>query len=224
MAGKRWKKRAAAGVLCAAAGAGVLVSSVIDCPDTLLREDGVAVAAMPADDGAAASEEARKDSSLRRWLLALPAGVRALGLLPLWVLGWGVTELAALLWQAVVSPVGGTVASWLLTALLSLGAFALTAKVICPDIPLKKLLRPRSILLITAGVLCFGILDTLLPLFWEEAPSIGRWLRLGGTALVIAIGCLSLRKRYSKAEKAPIPTAAQQAMALADTVCPPRHV
>ncbi len=221
---KHWKKKAAVGVICAATGAGVLVNGAIDSPIELLQDNASAAAVTAqADDGMTAQEDVRKNAPLRRRLLSLPLGVRALFVIPLWALGWGVTELAALLWQAVLTPIGGSVASWLLTAVLAVGAFALTAKAMFPDLPLKKLLRPRNILLIAGGVLCFGILDTLLPLFWEDYPPIGRWLRLIAAALVIAIGCLSLRKLAHRKEKTPPLTAKQQAMALADTVCPPRN-
>ena len=220
---KHWKKKAAVGVICAATGAGVLVSGAIDSPIELLQDNASAAAVTAqADDGMTAQEDVRKNAPLRRRLLSLPLGVRALFVIPLWALGWGVTELAALLWQAVLTPIGSSVASWLLTAVLAVGAFALTAKAMFPDLPLKNLLRPRNILLIAGGVLCFGILDTLL-LFWEDYPPIGRWLRLIGTALMIAAGCLSLRKLHHKKEKTVPLTTKQQAMALADTVCPPRN-
>ena len=221
---KHWKKKAAVGVICAATGAGVLVNGAIDSPIELLQDNASAAAVTAqADDGMTAQEDVRKNAPLRRRLLALPLGVRALFVIPLWALGWGVTELAALLWQAVLTPIGGSVASWLLTAVLAVGAFALTAKAMCPDLPLKKLLRPRNILIIAGGVLCLGLIDTLLPLFWEDYPPIGQWLRLIAAALMIAAGCLSLRKLHHKKEKTVPLTTKQQAMALADTVCPPRN-
>ena len=223
---KNWKKKAAVGVICAATGAGVLVNSAIDTPNDLLQDDAAAVIieAQTDDDMAAADDEERKGSPLRRWLLSLPLGVRVLIGVPLWALGWCITELLALLWQAALTPLGSTILSWLLTAALALGAFAVTAKAIFPDIPLKKILRPRNILIVVGGTLLFGVLDTVLPLFWTGYPPIGRWLRLGGAALMISCGCLSLRKLHHKKETPKQPTAEQQAMALADTVCPPRNI
>lgn len=220
---KNWKKKAAVGVICAATGAGVLVNGVIDTPDDLLRDDvaAVTIEAQSDDDMTAANDDERKGSPLRRWLLSLPLGVRVLVGIPLWALGWGITELFALLCQAALTPLGHTILSWLLTALLAVGTFALTAKVIFPDIPLKKILRPRNILIVAGGTLLFGVIDSVLPLFWKDYPSIGHWLRLGGAALMISCGCLSLKKLHRKKEKAPQLTTQQQAMALADTVCPP---
>ena len=223
---KSWKKKAAVGVICAATGAGVLVNGAIDTPNDLLQDDAAAVIieAQTDDDMVAADDDERKGSPLRRWLLSLPIGVRMLIGIPLWALGWGITELLALLWQAALSPLGSTILSWLLTAALALGAFALTAKAIFPDLPLKKILRPRNILIVVGGTLLLGAIDTVLPLFWTGYPHIGRWVRLIGAALVIGCGCLSLRKLHRrKEEKTPALTTEQQAMALADTVCPPRH-
>ena len=57
------------------------------------------------------------------------------------------------------------------------------------------------------------LLDFLLPNFVDE----------GKSELVIAVGCLSLRKLHHKKEKTVPLTTKQQAMALADTVCPPRN-
>lgn len=107
---------------------------------------------------------------------------------------------------------------------MAVGTFALTAKAIFPNVSLKKILRPRNILIVACGVLLLGAMDTVLPLFWKDYPSIGRWVRLIGTALMIACGCLSLRKLHRKKAKTPQLTTEQQAMALADTVCPPRNV
>lgn len=223
---KNWKKKAAVGVICAATGAGVLVNGTIDTPNDLLQDDAAAVIieAQTDDDMVAADDDERKGSPLLRWLLSLPLGVRAIIGVPLWAIGWGITELLVLLWQAALTPLGSTILSWLLTAVLALGAFAVTAKAIFPDIPLKKILRPRNILIVIGGTLLFGVLDTVLPLFWTGYPPIGRWLRLGGATLMIGCGCLSLRKLHHKKETLKKPTTQQQAMALADTVCPPRNV
>lgn len=221
---KSWKKKAAVGVICAAAGAGVLLNGTIDTPGDLLQ-DGMAAVTIEtqSDDDAAAQDDERKGSPLRRRLLSLPLGVRALAGIPLWALGWGITELFALLWQTALTPLGSTILWWLLTATLAVGAFALTAKAVFPDISLKKILRPRNILIVAGGVLLLGIIDTVLPLFWTDYPSLGRWIRLIGTMLMITCGCLSLKKLHRKKEKSPPLTAEQQAMALADTVCPPRR-
>ena len=225
MGKKNWKKKAAVGLICAATGAGVLVNGAIDTPNDLLQDDiaAVTVEAQTDDDMTAADDE-HKGSPLRRWLLSLPLGVRALVGIPLWALGWGITELFALLGQAALTPLGHTILSWLLTAVLAVGAFALTAKAIFPNMPLKKILRPRNILIVAGGVMLLGVIDTVLPLFWKDYPSIGRWVRLIGTALMITCGCLSLRKLHRKKAKTPQLTTEQQAMALADTVCPPRNV
>lgn len=228
---KDWKKKAAVGAVCAAASAGVLVSGAFDTPADLLHDDDdAAVTAhtvILADDDADLpdeEDEERKGSPVRRWMQSLPLAVRALVGVPLWALGWVLTELASLLWTAVLSPLGSSVLSWLLTALLAVGAFDLTAKALFPDIPFRKLLSRRNLLLILDGTLLLGAADTVLPLVWEDYPPIGQWLRLGGTALLLAAGCLSLRRLHCKQEEKPQLTVEQQAMALADTVCPPRKV
>ena len=129
-----------------------------------------------------------------------------------------------MLYQAALTPVGGTILSWILAAAMVLGVFCLTAKAMFPDIPLKKLLRPRHFLLILGGMAVLGIADAVLPYFWSDYPALGRLLRMLGSALRAGVGALSLwriRHRFEKkAEVSPRTEVEQTAMALADTVCP----
>lgn len=226
---KNWKQKAAVGAVCAATGAGVLVNGMFDTPADLLQgsDSGPAGIVAQCDDDSPLvedeEEEDRKSGPVRRWILSLPLYLRVLLGLPLWAAGWGITELAGLLWKLFLTPLGSTVASWLLTAALAIGAFALLAKAIFPDLPLKKLFSRRNLLLILGGTLLLGLLDTVLSAAWEGYPDLGRWLRLGGVAALLALGWIRAGRLLPK-PVANVPlTAAQQAMKLADTVCPPRY-
>ena len=192
---KNWKRKAAVGATCAAVAGGILVGGTFDSPADLLNDDGgITISAQADDDGAADSDEERrvKGSPLRRWILRLPIGVRACVCVPLWCIGWALTALAGLLYQAALTPVGGTILSWILAAAMVLGVFCLTAKAMFPDIPLKKLLRPRHFLLILGGMAILGIADTVLPYFWTDYPALSRLVRMLGSALLAGLGALSL--------------------------------
>ena len=251
---KKWKKKAAVGMVAAATSASVLVGGAFDSPADLLNPDNnngddgsptpivetvsLHTAAAAVDDGSSGDEDdgdqerRQRFPAVRRWVQSQPAAVRALVGVPLWCVGWGISSALALLGQAAMTPLGGRILSWILAAVAAVLVFALTAKAIFPNVPLKKLLRPRNVLIVLGGMAALGAADTLLSVFWKDYPPIGQLLRLVGGALMITAACLSTRKllrRHAKAEEAPeeqpaepesVLSVEEQAMALANTVCP----
>lgn len=223
---EKWKQKAAVGAVCAATSAAVLVGGLFDDPADLLMDgtDAITIEAH-CDDGAEQGSESknRRKSSLRHAFQALPLTVRALVGVPLWGVGWCLLSALGLLWQSLLTPLGGKILGWLLTAVLALGVIALTAKAMFPHVPLRKLLSRRMILLITSGVLLCGILDTLLPLIWDKYPSISLVLRLCISAAAVLCAVLSLCKLHSRSPSQKSQSTEQQALTLADSVCQPRY-
>ena len=226
---KSWKHQAAVGATCAAVGAGILVNSAFDSPAELMNDaNSITMTAQAGQDYSAGSgydDEDRQTGrfSLRRWFLRLPIGVRVWVCLPLWCIGWVVLGLAGLLYHSALTPAGGILLSWILAAAMVLGVFCLTAKAMFPQIPLKKLLRPRHFLLLLGGMFILGIADYVLPYFWEDYPALSRLLRMLGSALLVGIGALGLyrlRRRVEKKDVSPHTEVEQAAMSLADSVCP----
>lgn len=239
---RNWKKRAAAGAVATAASAGLLMGAAFDSPADFLGDvDAISIVAHADDDGGDAAvggedeERSRKGSPFRRWVQGLPSGVRLAVCLPLWCLGTALQTLLRLLYRAALTPLGSTILSWVLAAAMVLGVFALTAKAMFPNIPLKKLLRPRHFLWLFAGVSLLAVADVVLPYFWEDWATLGKVLRPAGTAALVGLGALSLRRigkrlalpRDPEAEVEAASDAAdprspieKQAMALADSVCP----
>ena len=234
---RNWKKRAAAGAVATAAGAGLLVGAAFDSPADFLGEaDAIAITAHADDDGGDMvtggdedEERSRKGSPLRRTIQTLPAWVRLGVCLPLWCIGTALQYLLSLLYQAALTPLGSTILSWVLAAAMVLGVFALTAKAMFPDIPLKKLLRRRHFLWLLGGVALLAVADIVMPYYWEDWATLGKVLRLAGTAALVGLGALALRRIGKRFVPAPTPeetpeqsplTVEQQAMALADSVCP----
>ena len=168
---KEWKRKAAVGVVAAAASASVLVGGAFDSPADLLSADGDddngsptpvvhTLAAQTADLVDDASGNASDDEdeerrqrfpAVRRWMLSLPVGVRALIGVPLWAAGWAITAGLSLLWNAALAPIGGRILAWVLAAIAAVLVFALTARALFPNVPWKKILRPRNILLVVIG-------------------------------------------------------------------------
>lgn len=247
---KKWKKKAAVGMVAAATSASVLVGGAFDSPADLLNPDtdngdnsptpivetvSLHTAAAAVDDGSdrgdnGGEERRQRFPAVRRWIQSLPVSVRALVGVPLWCAGWGISTGLALLGQAAMTPLGSRILSWVLAAVAAVLVFALTAKAIFPNVPWKKLLRPKNVLIVLGGMAALGVADTLLSVFWKDYPPIGRLLRLVGGALMITAACLSTRKlihRHARKEDAapeeppaPVLSVEEQAMALADTVCP----
>lgn len=244
---KAWKKKAAVGVVAAAASASVLVGGAFDSPADLMSpndDDGDSPAPVvetldmhtaPASDDGGSSDDSEtrrhRFPAVRRWIQSLPMAVRALVCLPLWCAAWGITEAASLLWQAAMTPLGSKILSWVLAACAMILVYALTAKALFPNAPWKKILQPRNLLILLGGMAILGAADTVLSVFWKDYPPIGRLLRLLGGALMLTCAWLASRKLLRRAEKPAAPEkedppsprtdVEKQAMALADTVCPP---
>ena len=84
------KKAAAAAAVTVAAAAGMVTGTVFDSPADLMGEPAAIVSVQAdEDDGGTATEERQKGPAarIREWILGLPAAVRMLVGVPLWVLG-----------------------------------------------------------------------------------------------------------------------------------------
>jgi len=169
------KKLAAAGTAVVTAGA-LVVGGLFGEPAEFLEEDAAEgiVETDVMEEGS--EEEGEERSSLRQRfrarILALPMVLRMTVILPLWGLGWGIMQLLPL----VARPLGLGAAM--------LGAAAAGAKLLCPELPLKKFFSRRSLglALLAAGLLYAA--NALLPLVWEEyepaAQLFSALLTLGG--------------------------------------------
>jgi len=242
---KSQKKKAAASAVAAVTAASVLVGGAFSTPadimdngpDALIQSmdmdmDSQNDAGDGSDDGAEDESRGRVKSALRRFVHQTPAAVRACVVLPLWLLGTLFAELGAVLWGAVLSPVFAAVLDWLAVALMAIIIFALAAKTIAPDLPLRKILNKKTVPGIIALCLGFGLLDALLPLVWEGYELLARWLRFGGSMICTAVPvCFFLRRHKAartKAEERELSYEQQEAAArrlveeLADSVCRPR--
>ena len=213
---KKKSSMAASTAVAAVTAAGVLVGGAFASPDDLLSDGPDAIvqtldtgSQIDADgggsDGGAEEEEGESKRTLtgfvRRVVLSAPVGVRAVVGLPLWALGTAVIALASSLWSAVLSPVAATVLGWLAFALLALLVFTLAVKTVFPDLPLKKILNKRSILSIVLLCFAFGVLDCVLPFFWEDYQNLSRLLKLLGSLVCTGVPVAFFVRRHSRKQK-----------------------
>ena len=255
----RRSRRAAATAVAAVTAGGVVMGGLFSSPEDLMNgDDGddapvpVVESAVPdaggADGGDAEDEDAgdsedeeRRRGGLRnrarQWIWQLPAAVRGLVGVPLWALGWLIITGASALWGGVLSPVFATVLGWVLTAAVLLGAFALTARAIFPDLPLKKILNRRSFLGLLIGTAVLALAEAVVPLFWDGYGKIAQLIRALGSAGILGLMTALFARRENrrrqkeaakrereKAEAEPEPEtmedALRRARELADSVCP----
>ena len=138
--------------------------------------------------------------AIRKAILKLPAGVRALVGVPLWCVGWVLLSSASALWSAVLSPVLGALAGWILAAGLILLTAAITVKAVFPDLPLKKILNKRTLLGTLLGVAVLALADAVLPFFWEDYEKFALLVKiLGSSAVLTAVLIPFFRKKRKKA-------------------------
>lgn len=206
---------AASSAVAAVTAAGVLVGGAFASPDDILNDGPDAIVQtldsgtpIEIDSGGAEEEEGEEETkrsltgSVRRLVLSAPVGVRAVVAVPLWVLGTAVIALASSLWSAVLSPVASTVLSWLAFAALAVLIFALAVKTVFPDLPLKKILNKRSILTIVLLCFLFGVVDCVLPFFWEDYENLSRLLKLVGSLICTGVPVgFFVRRRRRKLKK-----------------------
>ncbi len=245
--------KATASAVAAVTAAGVLVGGAFSSPDDLL-DDGPGplvqnfqADAQAADDGGGADEgdeseagEERRSfrSGVRSLIRSAPTGVRAVVFVPLWALGTAVIALVSSLWASVLSPVAATLLGWLAIAALAVIIFALAAKTVFPNLPLKKILNRHSLLTIALFCFGFGVLDAVLPMFWDNYATVSKLLKVFGSLIATGVPLaffISRRKRrqLAEVEGEPVETAApelsreerEQAARklvedLADSVCP----
>lgn len=175
------KKKAALAAVALLTAASVTAGSLFDSPAALLSDDGASAVVYQintgtdgADDDDAGpeqdeSEETRRRGGLRMILrmriLQLPLIVRLLILLPLWAVGTILIAASGTAWS-LLSPVLGKAAGFALLSALLIGAFAIAAKAVFPDLPVKKLLSRRSFVALILGAALLSLLDAILGAAW----------------------------------------------------------
>ena len=216
---KKWKRRIIGGITAAGVGFSLLLTGMFGSAEeilqqktqTITRQQNPVVIMMDAEEPDTEEEEENGNqeeedekgifAKMRKWILRLPAGVRALVVVPLWCAGFGLIQGFGVLWQAVSAPVAGMILKWVLTALLIVAVYAATVKSIFPHMPLKNILRPKNILYLLAGTAILAGVDRFLLLFWKDYPVIRSWiLFLGGLSILVIVGVPFIRRHHSKAQ------------------------
>ena len=224
------KKKAAAAAVTVAAMAGVVTSAAFDSPLDLVPEAAEELNLDFEDATAAASEDEQKGplAKVRMWVMGLPAAVRMLVAVPLWVFGWVLMSAVSVFWTG-AAPVLAGLLNWVCLAIVLLAVFTLSAKAAFPGVSVRRILRFRNVVLIVVLSAVFWVADLALPTVWNDYNLISRTVwRVGATCLLAFICGAELKHQGKRASfqivRPELPERTEvelEALRLADTVCPP---
>ena len=163
----------------------------------VLEVDEFVNAPVEDDDEDGDEQKSTKLSFMQRFrqaVLSLPQSVRMLLVVPLWAVGTAILTAISFLWNTLfASPLGAFIASFAMGFAIMLGLFTATAKALFPDVPIRKILCRRNVIVV--GCLAFALsgFDAVAPVYWHSYPLAAALLKLvlGGTV----IGILSVRTR-----------------------------
>ena len=217
---KKVKKKVAGGAAAAGIGVSVLLAGLFGSPEELTqkntesinRQEKTPVVMMmdmdldeedTDEDGEGEDNQTEEETGIfarvKKKILQLPAAVRALVGVPLWAVGWVIIHIASLAWEAVLGPVLGIILKWVLGALALLAVFAVAMKCAFPNLPLRKILRPKNILFILLGTVILGVADRVIPLFWNGYSGFRFVIMLaGGFVVLAAVGIPFIIKQLKK--------------------------
>ena len=147
-------------------------------------------------------------AKLRQAVLSLPSAVRLILITPLWALGTALMTAVTFLWNIIfASPLGAFIASFAVGFAVLFGLFAVTAKMLFPNVPLRKLLSKRNILVLGIAALLLSVIDWLAPTYWQQYPIYAAAVKFGIAAFVIGVMAYRIKKilHRDKYENMPAP-------------------
>ena len=147
-------------------------------------------------------------AKFRQAVLSLPSAVRLILITPLWALGTALMTAVTFLWNIIfASPLGAFIASFAVGFAVLFGLFAVTAKMLFPNVPLRKLLSKRNILVLGIAALLLSVIDWLAPTYWQQYPIYAAAVKFGIAAFVIGVMAYRIKKilHRDKYENMPAP-------------------
>ena len=137
-----------------------------------------------------APEEAKKNgikARLRAAVLSMPKWLRIVVVLPLWALGYALLLLGSFLYSTVLSPFAGVILSALIGIAAMVALFAVTAKMLFPDMPWRKILSKKNlaVLIVTGALLAAA--DVIVPRYYSGYPYVAAAVKLAAVLVVVNI-------------------------------------
>ncbi len=147
-----------------------------------------------------------KAELIRERIIALPAAVKGLVLLPLWTIGAIANYALSLLLSLFIKIFGGSVLTFLFQFALLFGLFALALKLLFPNKKLKDLLTRRNLLWMAISALVLTAADMILKTWYEPYAKIRSLVLLLLAFLLLSL--LAWRILYKRNKPEPEPATA----------------
>ncbi len=205
------KKKTATAVVSAVAAASMLVSAAFTAPEDVFSDPdsdqptaivAVSDAADPDDADAAESEEDETKKgkrslkgSIASVLRELPTPIKILVLLPLWLIGEGITLLVSALLSTAGRPVLLGLASLALNLLVLFCVTACGLKLLYPNKKLKELFTKKRVILMIVFALILTIADLIMPYVFDRYNT---WSLIIKTVLAAAATLILILRRKKK--------------------------
>ncbi len=209
-------KKAAGAAVAFTAAVGVFFTSLFGSPNDLLvdpaaNEPPAVVMEITEDEEVDEELEEQEEENtekpgffarIRMMILNLPLFVRVAVGLPLWALGWLVTQAFAALWKTFLAPVAGHILTFLIMAAVLLAVMTVLLKAVFPDLPLKEILSRPNILIVLISCVLFCVFNIVMD---QSSPDFSRWEPMirfteGLFILLLVLLRTALRKRRIPAE------------------------
>ncbi len=201
-------------VVAAGLTAAVLVGSLFSGPDEItggnaqqILEPTPVVMDIDAFDAAdtakeePAPEEAKKSgikARLRAAILAMPRWLRVTVMVPLWALGYALLLLGSFLYQTVLAPFAGIIISGLIGIAAMVGLFAVTAKLLFPDLPWRRILSKNNLIVLILTGIALTAADIIVPRYYSGYPYVAAAVKFTAALIVINILLARLKKIAAK--------------------------
>jgi len=211
MAVDKKKAAAAAAVATIISASSTAVEANFDNPADLLQQTNVEPKVQHIDmgdpqDNSDTDQDSEKQKgkteagTFRSFILGLPLAVRYLFVLPMWFLGNAIVYGASLLFAG-MSPILQGILSFVMLALIIAGAFAVTAKAIFPDLPLRKIFNRHSIKWILIGSAGVYVADLVLGITWAEYAHF-KTIIIGVMTLIVLCAIVTWFMRWERRRRA----------------------
>ena len=206
------KKKAKRVAVAAGLAAAVLVGSLFSGPEDITGSNMrqmldpapvvLDIGSIDADiqDEEPAPEEAKKSSlkaRLRAAILAMPKWARVCICVPLWGLGYALLLLGSFI-KVALTPFAGILLSGLIGIAVMIGLFGLTAKLLFPDLPWRKIFSKTNLIVLIVTGAALTAADIIVPRYYSGYPYVAAAVKLAAALVVINVLLARLKKIAEK--------------------------
>lgn len=192
------KKKIAKAIIAASTASSVVVGGLYSSPEDLLHPKPVIMNITEDEDFY--EEHVRKEPTLgdklKNWINNLPFIVRAVIVLPFWVIGFIIISLTSNLWKMIVSPILANISVWVIIAFVMLASLVAFGKIMYPKIDFRKFINKNTLIVtgITVGMIIIAHL--LCVNFWSDYEDYIRQIQISMVAIGLVCGSYQLYHQF----------------------------